>query len=177
MESAEFLYRRIVEPIEDRMIRAIWRITRNAHDAEDAMQNAIMVVWKNRRRISKHASPQALVLKICMDSACDVTRRRGRDRRQVEPQESADQLVDGAPLPWEELARRELAHQIVTAVDRLSRRPAVAITLRVFEELRYEQIAAAMNCTDATARKDVEHARGHLRLVLAKHESKRAQRS
>jgi RNA polymerase sigma-70 factor, ECF subfamily len=177
MNSADSFYQQIVEPIEDRMIRSVWRITRNAQDAEDAMQNTLLAIWKNQRRISRHSSPQALVLKICMDSACDVARRRGRDRRQVEPPEPAERLVDGAPLPWEELSQRELADEIVTAISRLSRRQAVAITLRVFEELPYEQIAAAMNCTEATARKHVERARGHLRVVLAKHEPKRAPRS
>ena len=46
----------------------------------------------------------------------------------------------------------------------------MAITLRVFEELPYEQIAAAMECSQATARKHVERARKHLQVVLAKHE-------
>ena len=87
------------------------------------------------------------------------------------------ELVDGARLPWEELAQRELSGEILTAINRLSRRQAVAITLRVFEELPYEQIAAAMNCTEATARKHVERARGHLRVVLAKHEPNRSPRS
>jgi DNA-directed RNA polymerase specialized sigma24 family protein len=50
----------------------------------------------------------------------------------------------------------------------------VAITLRVFKELPYDQIAAAMNCTEATVRKHVERARGHLRFVLAKHEPNRS---
>ncbi|MFI5455684.1 MAG: RNA polymerase sigma factor [Isosphaerales bacterium] len=63
------------------------------------------------------------------------------------------------------------------AINRLSRRQAVAITLRVFEELPYQQIAAAMDCTEATARKHVERARGHLRVVLAKHEPNRIVRS
>jgi RNA polymerase sigma factor (sigma-70 family) len=177
MNSADSLYEQIIEPIEDRMIRSVWWITRNAQDAEDAMQNALMAIWKKQRRINKHASPQALVLRICIDSACDVARRRGRDRRLIEPQDPADPLVNGAPLPCEELSRRELASEILTAVNRLSRRQAVAITLRVFEELPYEQIAAAMDCSEATARKHVERARGHLRVVLAKHEPKRAPRS
>jgi RNA polymerase sigma factor (sigma-70 family) len=173
MNSSDSLYRQIIEPIEDRMIRSVWRITRNAQDAEDAMQNALMAIWKRQHHISKHSSPQALILRMCIDAACDVARRRGRDRRKIEPHDPVDQLVDGAQLPWEEIARRELSSEIVTAITRLSRCQAAAITLRVFEELPYEQIAAAMNCTAATARKHAERARAHLRVVLAKHEPNR----
>lgn len=170
MNNSDSLYQQIIEPIEDRMIRSVWWITRNAQDSEDAMQNALMAIWKHRHRISRHASPQALILRICVDAACDVARRRGRDRRRIERRDPADQLVDGARLPWEEIAQRELSIEIVAAISRLSRRQAVAITLRVLEELPYEQIAAAMKCTEATVRKHVERARGHLRVVLAKHD-------
>jgi RNA polymerase sigma factor (sigma-70 family) len=177
MNNSDSLYQQIIEPIEDRMIRSAWRFTQNAQDAEDAMQDALMAIWRNRHRISTHASPQALVLRICIDSACDVARRRERDRRKIESHEPAGEHVDGARLPWEELAQRELSGEILAAMNRLSRRQAVAIALRVFEELPYEQIASAMDCSEATARKHVERARGHLRIVLAKHEPKRAPRS
>jgi RNA polymerase sigma-70 factor (ECF subfamily) len=177
MNSVDSLYQQIIEPIEDRMIRSVWRIAQNAQDAEDAMQNALLAIWKNKHRISGHASPRALVLRICIDAASDVVRRRGRDRRKIDPHDSADGLVDGARSPCEELAQRELSGEILTAINRLSRRQALAITLRSLEELPYEQIAAAMNCTEATVRKHVERARAHLRIVLAKHEPTRAPRS
>jgi RNA polymerase sigma-70 factor (ECF subfamily) len=134
MNSSEFLWQQIIEPIEDRMIRSVWRITHYAQDAEDAMQNAIVAIWKRQHHIGKHSSPQALILKICIDAACDVARRRGRNRRNIEPHDPHDQLVDDAQLPWEEIAQRELSDEIVTAITRLSRCQAVAITLRVFEE-------------------------------------------
>lgn len=176
MDSSGSLWQQIIQPIEDRMIRSVWRITRNAQDAEDAMQNALMAIWKRQHQISKHPRPQALILKMCIDAACDAARRRGRDRRKIEPHDSRDQLVDAAPLPWEEIAQRELCDEVVTAVTRLSRCQALAITLHVFEDLPYEEIAAAMNCTSATVRKHAERARDHLRVVLAKHEPDRTTR-
>src|ERR1700682_6684499 len=103
MNSSDSLYEQIIEPINDRMIRSVWWITRNAQDAEDAMQNALMAIWKRQHRISRHSSPQALILRMCIDAACDVARRRGRDRRKIEPHDPGDQLGDGARLPWEEI--------------------------------------------------------------------------
>ena len=122
------------------------------------------------RRIAGHASPKALVLKICIDAACDVARRRGRERQRTQRHDPSTNPVDGTRAPWDELAHRELAGEVLAAIHRLSRRQTVAITLRVFEELPYEQIAAAMQCSEATARKHVECAREHLRRALAKHE-------
>jgi RNA polymerase sigma-70 factor (ECF subfamily) len=167
MDRSTSLYQQVIEPIEDRMIRAIWCITRNAQDAEDAMQDALLAIWKLRQRLLQHANPPALVLKICVDAAYDCARKRARDRCKMAPHDATDGLADNARLPWEELAQRELATEILAAINQLSRRQAVAITLRVFEELPYEEIAAAMNCSEATARKHVERARRHLRVVLA----------
>ena len=42
MQTLDDFYARFIEPIEDRMIRSVWRITRNVQDAEDAMQNAVL---------------------------------------------------------------------------------------------------------------------------------------
>jgi RNA polymerase sigma-70 factor (ECF subfamily) len=166
-DSARF-YRQFIEPIEDRMIRSVWRVTRNAADADDAMQNALMAIWRRRNRVIGHASPRALILRICIDAACDVARRRSRHR--LQPHDPADELAGDDCPAWEVLARRERSEEILGAINRLSRCQAVAITLRIFEDLPYGQIAAAMHCGEATARKHVERARRHLRLMLAEHE-------
>jgi RNA polymerase sigma-70 factor (ECF subfamily) len=170
MSDESGFYSAIIGPIEDRMIRAVWRITRNGQDAEDAMQDALLAVWKRRDRIGRHAAPRALVLKMCIDAAYDVVRRRARRRHENQPIDGADGLADAAMPPPDDIARRELRGEVLGAVARLSRCQAVAITLRVIEELPYEQVAAAMNCGEATARKHVERARNHLRVALAKHE-------
>ena len=39
-----------------------------------------------------------------------------------------------------------MSDELLAAIHRLSQRQAVAVTLRIFEELPYEQIAAAMDC-------------------------------
>jgi RNA polymerase sigma factor (sigma-70 family) len=177
MPTPDDFYGRFIEPIEDRMIRSVWRITRDAQDAEDAMQSAIMEVWKRRHRIIQHAVPPALILKMCADAACSIARRRTRDRRRTEPTRPNDEPIDAARSPWMEMAHQELTDEILAAIHRLSHRQAVAITLRVFEELPYEQIAAAMHCTEATARKHVARARGYLQVVLARHDPSRLERS
>jgi RNA polymerase sigma-70 factor (ECF subfamily) len=169
MTSRLSLYQQIIQPIEDRMIRSIWRITQSAADADDAMQEALLVIWRRRHRLSHHSCPQALVLKICIDAACDVTRRRARHQRKARLQAAGAQCVDGARLPLEEIVHRELAEEVQSAMGRLSRSQAVAISLRIFEELPYEEIAKAMNCSAATARKHVQRARERLQILLAKH--------
>jgi RNA polymerase sigma factor (sigma-70 family) len=162
-------YEEIVGPIEDRMIRSIWRITRHAQDAEDAMQNALVTIWKQWSRIRRHPSPQALVLRICIDAALDVARHRVRNSRRAETSAAADQTADGSSPPLEGMADEERRREMLAAIGRLPSRQAEAVMLRAFEKLSYNEIAAAMGCTEATARKHFERGCGQLRLALATH--------
>jgi RNA polymerase sigma-70 factor (ECF subfamily) len=150
------------------MIRSVWRVTRNEQDAEDALQNAFVTIWKRRRRIAAHEAPHALILRICIDAACDVVRARARTRLRTEGDVDHDRLVDAAPSPSDDLAHRELRDRVAAAIERLPRNQAVALSLRVFEELPYDQIAGALGCAEATARKHVERARDRLRAVLSR---------
>jgi DNA-directed RNA polymerase specialized sigma24 family protein len=133
MSDLHHFYERHIEPIEARMIRSVWRITRNVSDAEDAMQNALLALWKRRHRIDRHPVPHALVLKICAQAACDIARRRARDRRKIEPDEHGDFVAESMLSPSDHLANRELLDATLTAINRLSRGQAVAFTLRVFD--------------------------------------------
>jgi RNA polymerase sigma factor (sigma-70 family) len=178
MESRPFsAYVEIIGPIEDQMIRSIWRIVHNEQDAEDALQNALATLWRRWNRVARHANPQALALKICADAAYDALRRRSRAQRNVEPHPPSDCPVDGRRPPLDELEADDLRAEIQAALGQLSRQQAVAVVLRLCDELPYDQIAAAMGCTAATARKHVERARGNLRVVLARHEPKRTTRN
>ena len=82
-------YDALIGPIQDQMLRSIWRIARVAEDAEDALQEALIVIWKRRARIERHPNPQAFILRICVNCACDVLRarlrRRARETALVEP--------------------------------------------------------------------------------------------
>ena len=77
-------YWRVIAPIEDRMMRAVWRITRDPADAEDAFQDALLTLWKRWDRIQAHPNPHALVLHICINAAHDVLRRRAREGKWID---------------------------------------------------------------------------------------------
>ena len=167
MNDQQAAYDRIIGPIEGRMIRSIWRIVRNPQDAEDVMQDALLTIWKRWDRVSKHPSPDALVLKICIDSAYDLTRHRIRDRRTLDLSEVGGEQSDSLHSPPAETIGTEQHAEIITAIHRLSRRQAMATLMRVVEDQPYRQIAAVMGCTEATARKHVARGRDRLRVLLA----------
>lgn len=149
------------------MIRSIWRIVRDPQDAEDAMQDALLTIWKRWDRLTKHPRPEALVLKICIDAAYDVTRRRTRQQRTVELSEAVPDPPDSSCSPPEETMSTEQHAEILRAIHRLSRRQAVATLMRIVEGHSYDEIADVLGCTEATVRKHVARGRRRLRVALA----------
>ena len=169
-KSTIAFFNRFVEPIEDRMIRSIWRVTRNTQDAEDAMQNSLVAIWRQRDLIASHATPQAFILRICLDAACDLVRKRSRAAARCGPTSDTDAVIDPAKSPIDAIADRELVERIVGELHQLPQQQAVAMALRAFEDLSYDEIASAMNCTPATVRKHVERARAKLQVLLTKYD-------
>jgi RNA polymerase sigma factor (sigma-70 family) len=167
LDSEPSGYDALVRPIQDQMLRSIWRITRVAEDAEDALQESLTIIWKRRTRIQRHPRPQALMLRICVNCACDALRarlRRGsREMAMTDPQ--AFHATDG-PVD-QRLHNHELRDDISRALVRLPNRQATAVLMRHILELSYQEIADALGCSEATARVHVNRACTRLSQLLA----------
>lgn len=167
MSIDEGYYENLIAPIEDRMIRSIWRVVRDADDADDALQDALATVWKRLDRIRRHPNPQALVLKICVDSAYDVLRKRLRSRRREDLEAVDRQLPDPRPQPLEVASGRENHAAVLRAIGELPRNQGRAVLMRIVEDEPYSAIAEALGCEESTARAHVKRGRHRLAELLA----------
>lgn len=147
------------------MMRSIWRIVQDADDAEDAMQEALATVWRRFDQIRRHPNPQALILRICLNAAYDVLRRKIRRRRWEGV--FGRRAPEPVAVPGELLEARERESAIFRAIGHLSRNQALAVTLRLVQGQPYNAVGAALGCKDSTARKHVERGRARLCELLA----------
>jgi RNA polymerase sigma-70 factor (ECF subfamily) len=162
MTRPEFDYEGLIRPMEARMMRSIWRIVRGREAAEDALQDALTVVWRKREVVARHPNPQALILRISIDAAYDAVRRdRRRLRREIAglpgqfPDAGAFSVARDAEL-------RGLRARVLEAIGRLPKKQATAALLRLVEERSYAEIAGAMGCSETTVRVHVMRARAAL---------------
>ncbi|MBN2409428.1 MAG: RNA polymerase sigma factor [Candidatus Aminicenantes bacterium] len=168
VETREFDYDSLVRPMEGRMMRSIWRIVRHREAAEDALQDALAVIWKKRARVARHPKPEALILRIAVTSAYDALRKhRRRIGREVTgwPGDRADEASPSVEKGPED---RNLRAAILGAIGRLPRRQAAAVLLHIVEEQSYEDIARAMGCSGSTVRVHVSRGRAKLARMLAR---------
>ncbi len=168
MEYPEFDYDSLVRPLESRMMRTVWRIVRQKEAAEDALQDALAIIWKKRDAVARHPNPQALILKIAVAAACDAVRKNRRRLGHEVTGLPDDRTGDGAPSVTRAAEDRALRAEILEAIARLPERQATAVLLRVVEEQSYEDIAAAMDCAEATVRVHVLRGKAALARRLAR---------
>jgi RNA polymerase sigma-70 factor (ECF subfamily) len=168
MTELQRTYDRIIGPIEDQMIRSIWRIVRNEHDAEDAMQVVLMTVWNRWERVCRHPNPQALVLKFCIDAAYDVTRQRYRHQRRVELLTNTQPQANQSPTPLEAAVYSEQHQEMLAAIHRMPRQQATATLMRIVHGQSYGDIAEVLGCAEVTARKYVARGRSQLQALFSR---------
>jgi RNA polymerase sigma-70 factor (ECF subfamily) len=160
-------YERLIAPIEDRMMRAVWRVCRDPSDTEDAFQEALLAVWKRWDRIRSHPNPHALILHICTNAAHDALRRKARRGKWLDAAAIAEDIADSSAPASQTLSGAEQDAEVLRAIGLLSKNQGRAILMHAVEEIPYVEIAAAMDCREATVRKHVARARARLRRLLS----------
>ncbi|MGO8669972.1 MAG: RNA polymerase sigma factor [Capsulimonadaceae bacterium] len=160
-------YERLIAPIEDRMIRAVWRIVQDPDDADDAFQEALLTIWRRWSQVRKHPNPHALVLRICIHSAYDMQRRKAGREKWQQTGAIPEEIPDGSITLVQRVSDKQQRMQVLRAIGSLSKNQAQAILLHAVEEVPYGDIALAMDCRESTVRKHVERARTRLRTLLS----------
>ncbi|HVA51080.1 MAG TPA: hypothetical protein VNH11_32365 [Pirellulales bacterium] len=106
-------FAQLIAPVKKRMFETVWRVLRHTQDTEDALQNALTTVWRQRARIARHSAPEALILKICADAAIDQFRRcrRRRDKHDISAVEAC--LCSARPSPIDDAIGHETLEIII----------------------------------------------------------------
>ena len=160
--EAEFS--RLVLPRQARMLRTIWRIVRDPDLAEDALQDALTTLWRKLPVLARHPNPEALVLRVCLDAACDQLRAHTRRRRRLVPFDEGEDAVSASQAT--QTGESSVVDEVRWAIGRLHRRQATALLLRAVRDESYQTIARSLGCSEATARVHVLRAREKLRRWL-----------
>jgi RNA polymerase sigma factor (sigma-70 family) len=162
----DLFYDGVLAPLETRMLRAAWRITRDPDQARDAVQDAMARIWPRRELVRAHPNPAALVLRVAIQAALDVRRRESRRRRGAGRVMTRPVEASSEADPQATAEQRETRDLVLDAIAQLPARQAAAVALRVMDDASYEAIAAALGCAEATARVHVLRGREKLRRLL-----------
>jgi RNA polymerase sigma-70 factor, ECF subfamily len=151
-------YAEAVEQHHDELRAHCTRILRSPHDAEDALQEALLRAWRSFHRFEGRGSIRAWLYRIATNASLDQLRRRREIGVDVE-------LVDHAD-PEDHFERRQAAEQVVSAVSMLPRRQREAFVLREVFGLSARETASVLDGSVASVNSNLQRARVALRRRL-----------
>jgi RNA polymerase sigma factor (sigma-70 family) len=155
----------IVREHGDRVYRLAYRLTGNAHDAEDLTQDVFIRVFRSLDGYTP-GTFEGWLHRITTNLFLDRMRRAARIRFEGLP-EDAERLPGRDPSPEAALLADAFDPDVERALAALPPDFRAAVVLCDIEQLSYEEIAATLNVKLGTVRSRISRGRAMLRAALA----------
>ncbi|GAC1610651.1 MAG: hypothetical protein NVS3B26_18600 [Mycobacteriales bacterium] len=137
-------------------------VLRNAQDAEDAVQDAFVRVWRFRDAIPDGAARTAwlyrVVVNACLSSLRAKASRSGRD----DGADALENLADPASEPAARAEQSQLAATVEVAMSELSDTLRIPLILRFYAGLTEKEIATAIDRRPGTVKSRLDEGRHRL---------------
>ena len=160
----------VVREHDDRVYRLAFRLTGDAHDAEDLTQETFIRVFRSLASY-KPGTFEGWLHRITTNLFLDMVRRRARLRMEGLP-EDTDRLPGGGPE--QVFSDTHLDPHLQAALDELVPEFRAAVVLCDVEGLSYEEIAATLGVKLGTVRSRIHRGRQALRAALEQHAADRS---
>ncbi len=152
----------LIERYQAAVRRLTRAVTGDAHDADDAAQDAFLSALDRIETYDPSRPFGPWLMRIATNAAIDLVRRRAVRK--------ADALDERAPSrgasPAVDAEAAEIRRKLERALAQLPERQRVAVTLFDIEGYSHAEIAVVLGIPEGTVRSDVFHARRALRVAL-----------
>ena len=160
-------FERLIERHQTLVAGTVARMLGDNSEVEDIAQQVFVRVWRSANRYVPRAKFTTWLLKITRNLVFNELRRRRRHLvtpLQSEPGSEEMQLRDErGQTPAASLLEVELQRAIESAIQKLPETQRMAVVLRRYEELSYEEIAEVLDQTVPAVKSLLFRARTELR--------------
>ena len=160
----------LVEQHQKAVYNLCLRMVSNPADAEDLAQEAFVKAWKGLRFYKFESSFSTWLYRLTSNVCIDFLRRQKR-RTAFSLTLSEDDLIemelpDPQPGPDDLALHRDDQRAVANAMAQLDEEHRLVLTLRVVEELSYDQISEVLGVKTGTVKSRLARARNRLRNIL-----------
>lgn len=150
-----------------------YRLLGNHLDADDVVQETFVRVYRRQKEIASVTSFTSFLTRIATNYAIDQLRKRqsrgtvGDDLTAL-PGDMQMELSRRVQTPEELLGNKVVMEEIRRALDRLPPRQRITVLLHDVEGYSKSEVAAILECPEATVRSNLHIARSKLKKMLKK---------
>jgi RNA polymerase sigma-70 factor (ECF subfamily) len=156
------LVRRYQQPIYYLALRYL----KNEADASDATQQTFVKVFKSLQRFRGASTFRTWIYRI----AINLCLNHLRDKRREQPSEIAEDALTTTPTGPQRLIDDEQTKRLREAISELPPKQRMVLELRIYDELKFREVAELINCSENAAKVNFHHAVTRLRVLLEKPE-------
>jgi RNA polymerase sigma-70 factor (ECF subfamily) len=155
----------LVIKYQHKLVHLVNRYVKDPSEAQDVAQDAFIKAYRALPEFRGESAFYTWLYRIAINTAKNYLLSRSRRHYDYEIDvQDAEQLGDTPLLkdietPEESLMNEQVVQVISAAIDALPEEMRVAITLREFEGMSYEEIAEVMDCPIGTVRSRIFRAR------------------
>lgn len=153
----------LVTPYRRPLLAFTWRLTRDAEEARDVAQEALLRAYRSLARYDTGRSFRNWLFQIAANEARDRYRKRSRETAAFGAVAAA---APRAESPESGRERGEVRSDILRALNVLSPREREVLVLRDLEELDVRETARTLGCSAIAVRVHLSKARRKLAEVL-----------
>jgi RNA polymerase sigma-70 factor (ECF subfamily) len=148
------------------LYRVAFSVTRNAAEAEDAVQEAFLRVLRHQDRLGEIRDYRVWLVRIVWNIVLD-RKRRAKTRPENEDLADHARVLPSGDRPTDEsVISTQERGRIMALIDRLPHREREALLLSAVEELTTAEIAAVLGTTESSIRSRIFRARRELSVLL-----------
>ena len=170
-DAARDRYGELVAHQQRRAVRIAYQYLRDAHDADEAVQDAFVKVFTHIISYREDLPFEVWFTRILVNACLDLRKSRARRLRWAVPMSSSSDTPPSdpatpEPTPEQRLVSRERADEITAAVESLPDRQRTVFTLCHVAEQTTAEVSQALGLSEATVRVHLFRAVRKLRRLL-----------
>lgn len=158
MDAAEF--KALFLPAQAKLYRLAFRLTGNAQDAEDMVQETYLRLWRRREEIDVVSNPDAFCLTTLRNVCYDAFRHKEIPEDDSPPEELT--VADDSD-PARETEMLDDAERIRLLIDRLPEPQRAVMRMRDIGDLSFDEIGLATGLSAGNIRVLLSRARKKIR--------------
>jgi len=166
-------FEKLMDKYYKRIVNLVYRFVGDKDIAEDLTQDVFIKVYNNACHYKPKAKFQTWLYQITRNTCLNELRRRKHaatslDKTcEINGNPLKQELADSDSLnPDERIDKKETAQAVREAIAALPENQRIAVTLRRYEQLSYDDIAHTMDCSSSSVKSLLSRAKLNLKEKL-----------